>query len=404
MHALMRASALLLLPLAASAQTLLPEFEGRGATRAIEDVFDAPGLRAVPGGLAAEFDVPLAANQMLRASLLTFQNEEHNVRPATLVAITAAGDTLRGTGVLLTLDVLTEAPGTVRLVATGVPDSLSKINIRSFRMETLAVRDTRFGPEAVLPPDGTVHRAAAAALTFEARVGEPVLLVAETDAHIEGTAGAYFHDFSLFIFADGAFERGDKPVREVADGAYDGVLWTPEATGRYLMLTTEKGRPDTLTARVAVIGGTDIARVAPDTLVAWGGRRSAARAAAGCPDIAANLLDGTLDGRPTVPPDERRALACPADRERSRIGAVDSRGLRVNDDRWEVLARSDATVTPDVIGRPLAEALRRLGLPDGPATNYATSRTMPYGCLTLGSNVAGDVISATVRHAACPAD
>ncbi len=407
-----RALALLVLaPLAAFAQTVLPEFEGRAADRTVDAVFSAPGLRAAPGGAArevvAEFDVPLEAGQVLRATLVS--SGPGAGPPGRLDATTPAGAPVepdRGS-----VTVVAEVAGTVRLVATGLPNARASLRVTSFLPTTLTLDTVPVGPGLAVPSDGTVRRSAATALSFLAEQGRPVLLAADSDDHLDPALGDYRRDFDLFVFDDGGYERGRPvviPVPIVESGPSpwaDGVLWVPAATGRSTVLVSERGRPDATTAQLALFGVTNAAQVPADTLAAWGARRTAARAAAGCPALTVDLRAGTVNGLVRPTDDESRALACPADRDRSALTVELTRGVASLSGSWIVYAKTDAAVEPDVFGQPAPDALRLLGLAPGrEVRSDVVSRPMPYGCLRLHTNVFGDVYLVGIRHGACPDD
>ena len=398
----------------ARAQTVLPEFAGRGVDRTLADVFNGPGARSVGSRTVAEFAVPLDAGQVLRAELVS--SGPGTTLPDRLFAITAAGDTVRLSG--SALGVFAEGAGTVRLVATGVRAQTSRLRISSFLASTLVVDDVSVGPAVVLPSDGGMPRSAAAALSFEAVQDRPVLLSAEAATSVDPRSRNRRRDVALFVFENGGYERGHRVANPLSvsdmiaeirnDGpgnAAEGFVWVPQATGRYTLIVSARGRPADATIGVRLLGVTGAALVPPDTLAAWGARRGAGRAAAGCPAIAVDLLAGSVNGLTRLSGDQKLALTCPDDRDTNGILALFTRGLASLGASWTVYAKSDAAVTPDVFGTPVQDALGRLGLARGRAVLSGTvSRATRYGCLRLSTDALGDVHRLAMQYSACPAD
>ena len=378
---------------AARAQIVVPELEGRAAYRAIDSLFSQPGVRAVPGGVVAEIDVPLAEGQVLYVFLSRDGLPVIAADAPSLVAVTAQGDTVRSVRMLGSeeLAVVDARAGTVRLSAPGLAQSDSHLELASFLpgvgARAIVGLDPGVGILSARPVD------ASAALVARATAGEPVLVNAYS---ARGRV-------SVSVYAGDAFERG-APALPGVGGVLAARLWIAEATGPLTVVFTQMSSATADTARVAMLGLTGTAFVPPDSLRARAVRRqatlTAASVAAGCPPLTVDLRAGTVNGIATPTEADARALACPADRAQPRFRPLGPRGLYFwTALGWTVSSSTDATVEPDVFGATTAEAIRTLGFEAAPGLSGAF--VTPYGCLYVDRKGGGTVDSLRIHHAAC---
>lgn len=350
---------------AAHAQTVLTEFEGRTAYRLFDPVSAGAGIRAAAGGTVAEFGVPLTGRQFLLADF-RYRSGRHGP----MTAVTADGDTVRSREFSghLQVALAVERAGSVRLTTPLLTDSLASLEIASF---TGGLIDTlTLGP--TVPADGWHRRGAGAALAIEVTAGQPVAFVAEPD----------LGQVAVHLYTGDGFVRGERAVIS-DDGTAALGTFVPEASGAVLVLFTQNGNTAPGPVSVAVLGASAWTGVTAEALADLIEQRTAARSAA-CPALTADLRAGTVNGLSDPTDDALRSLICPADAHRDLDDALGRRGLnRLGDiHAWSIQDEFEGTVVPDVLGLPLAEARRGLGLP-GSGDDGISDDSMPYGCLYL---------------------